>query len=458
MTTASWREQRRLILRAALKGIVGVPIGALLFGIFYFLNFASLGRDVPRAQDQVRSAFAAGILQDIDYLPRDVGRGWHQYNDCLILWQSIDQRASLRELAVSPLVQTPADQPNYCLALRKFAAAGAAPGKTFYHRYIHGHTMLVRYLLPVMGVERIRELYRNLLAVILICGIGVSMVGIQRGRRTPQNVVFLILFIAFARFFGLESFGQSLGHGPSDMVQLAYLLFLAVGASRGGIGKRTAVLSAAMFGGMVAIFEFLTGGIHLGLATVIGALPFALRSQDERPEVWLSSLMAFCASAVSCVALKYMLAAVVFGVEPIVGVLMHLQLYAGLDAGGVLQGRGLKETADRLITGVGALAPGMTLLAGLILLISVGAGAYGASRLLRSPHPRLRRRAAALLLSNAAIVTLLLLLSSHTITHSFFMERTLVWTIGSGFALFALASLDDRNSARSGASRASVDC
>lgn len=443
MATVSWSVRVGLIARATRTGLLGIPIGAVLFGFFYLVNVGSLSRDVPQARAQVQSAFVTGVLQDEDYLPGDVGKGWHQFNDCLILWQAIDQRGSTRELSVSPLKQTPEDQSDYCVALRHFAATGAASGRTFYHRYVHGQTTLVRYLLPTMGVEQIRELFRNLLSIIVVCGIAVSLAGMGRGGRTSQSVVFLILFFVFGRFFGLESFGQSLSHGPSDIVQLTYLLFLAVAAAREGIGRRTAVVSAALFGAMVVVFEFLTGGVHLGLAAVIGALPFATRPEDNRPEVWLSSLVAFCVSAVTCVTLKYVLAVMVFGRGPILGAVANLKLYSGLGTGGVLQGRGLKDSAERLITGLSGLTPGLPLLAGLTVIVAVVAGFWGASRLLRSPSDRRRRRAAGLLLSNVPIAALLLLLSSHTITHSFFMGRTLAWVIGSGLALFALAILEE---------------
>jgi len=426
--------------RAALIGIV---TGALLFGLFYLINLGSLNRDLPLAQAEVRSAFATGVLQDKDFLPSDVARGWNQYNDCLILWQVVDQRASASELAVSPLKQTPEGQSNYCVALRTFVTQGPPQGRTFYHRYIHGHTMLARYLLPVFGVAGIRELYRSVLAVIVACGVGVALTAIARRRRVAENLVFLILFLAFGRFFGLESFGQSLGHGPSDIVQLSYLLYLGVAAAREGIGRRTAIISAAVFGGMVAIFEFLTGGLHLGAATVIGALPFAMRSEDQQAPVWLNALVAFCAAAVTCFTLKYALAVAMFGADPVLGALVELRLFSGLGAGGVLQGRGLTDTAERLISGLSGLAAGMTLFAGSMVFVSIAGGAWGASRLLRSANLQSRRRAAALLLSNAAIWLLLILLSGHTITHFFVMGRTLAWTIGSGFALFALAALEE---------------
>jgi len=59
--------------------------------------------------------------------------------------------------------------------------------------------------------------------------------------------------------------------------------------------------------------------------------------------------------------------------------------------------------------------------------------------MLRSAAPVMRERTIALLASNAAILLMLVGFWQHTMIHAWFMERTLVWTIATGFALFALA-------------------
>jgi hypothetical protein len=88
------------------------------------------------------------------------------------------------------------------------------------------------------------------------------------------------MFLVFALWFGLESFGQSRGHGPSDIVLLGYVLSLAVCSARGGGNTRSVILISALFGGTTIMFQLLTGGIPLGLALLVGGVRFSCRVAD----------------------------------------------------------------------------------------------------------------------------------------------------------------------------------
>ncbi|CAA9515911.1 MAG: hypothetical protein AVDCRST_MAG91-1881 [uncultured Sphingomonadaceae bacterium] len=440
---AGWRGFLPPLLRALRSGLVGVPIGLCLAALFYLANYASLGRDIPQARAHVAAAFEAGALQDEDYLAGNTAIGWHQYNDCLILWQALDQRAPADQLAVSPLISPHPETGTRCRALRGFAAGEAPPVPEFYHRYIHGHTMVARYLLPVLTVEQIRFLYQSVVTLLIVSGIGIALIALVRRRHPIESLFFLVLFLAFARWFGVEQFGQSLGHGPSDIVHLSYLLFLAAAAVMGGMSRRAAVLTAGLLGALVITFEFLTGGLPLGIAAVIGALPFAVRRNDaEDPEPYvLAALFAFCAAALTCLLVKMALALYVFGPAPLVDSAMQLQMRAGIGSNqGELAGVDLVTIAKKLVKGLQGMASGMILMAGLMVAAAIAAGVWGARFLLRSAGPIMRRQVIAVLLSNAALALLLGVLWQHTVVHAWFMERTLVWTIGTGFALFALAA------------------
>ncbi len=427
--------------RALWGGIIAVPIAALLFTLFALANWFSLGRDLPAAQANVRAAYASGVLQDIDWLPGNTDIGRHQYNDCLILYMAIDQQASQRQLMTSPIKPVQRGSESMCGALRAFAEGDSAAGRTgiWYHQYIHGHTMLARYLLPVMPIESIRNLYHTTETLLVLAGILVAMLAMGRGRQPTQSLFWLIIFLAFSRWFGLESYGQSLSHSPSDMIILLYLLFLAVAASRGGIGRWVSVIAAATFGGLVAIFEFLTGGIPLGLAIIIGGLPFALRDNEpgESFHRVVEATAAFCVAVAACLALKIGLALWVFGVESFRESAEQLALRMGVSAQAA--DIGPLRMAKALTKGLSSLAAGMHLLAGAMLLTAIGFGAWAARRLLRAGEPLLRARTIHLLASNAVIAGMLLLMWQHTIIHAWFMDRILVWTIGTGFALFAMA-------------------
>jgi hypothetical protein len=431
----------RTVFRHAGLGIAAaLPIALLFFALFYAANRASLGRDLPAAEANVRAAYATGVLQDVDWIPGNTDIGRHQYNDCLILYMAIDQQAPADQLAASPIKPVQRGTETMCQALRAYVDGDKAAGRTgiWYHQYVHGHTMLARWLLPVLPVETIRALYHLLQSLLVLAGIGVAMTALARRRSPAESLFWLIVFLAFSRWFGLESYGQSLSHAPSDAVILAYLLFLAAGSARGGLGRRSSIVAAAVFGSLTAIFEFLTGGIPLGMAVIVGGLPFALRSHDpdETCGQVIEALAAFCTAVIACLAAKILLALWVFGLESFRETSAQLGVRMGMggetDFGPLL-------AIKKLVKGLNSLAAGMHVLAGAILATGTGFGMWGARALIRSGEPLLRARAIHLIASNLVIVAMLALLWQHSIIHAWFMERIFVWTIATGFALFALA-------------------
>lgn len=432
-------EIKPLACRAVWGAVVAVPIALLLFALFCLGNYLSLGRDVPAAEAHIRAAFAAGVLQDVDWLPGNTDIGRHQYNDCLILYMAVDQQATPGQLTTSPIKPVQRGTETMCGALRAYVGGDKAAGRTgiWYHQYIHGHTMLARFLLPVMPVEAIRNLYRTIETLLVLAGMLAAMLALVRGRQPVESLFWLIVFLAFSRWFGLESYGQSLSHAPSDAIILAYLLFLTIAATRGGLGRRSSLIAAALFGSLVAIFEFLTGGIPLGLAVIVGGLPFALceRKSGEQLDRVVEAAAAFCAAVLACLALKLALALWVFGIDSFRASAAQLGVRMGMGEADL----GLLVAIKKLVKGINSLAAGMHVLAGAILLVAIGFGAWGAGVLIRSGDALARARAIHLLASNAVIVALLGLLWQHTIIHAWFMERIFVWTIGTGFALFALA-------------------
>ena len=430
--------------RAGLGALVAVPVAALLFAIFCLANRYSLGRDLPRAEAHVRAAYASGVLQDADYLPGNTSLGRHQYNDCLILYMAIDQQAAPAQLITSPIKPIQRAGESMCGALRAYVDGDKAAGRTgiWYHQYIHGHTMLARYLLPLLPVETIRNLYHGAQTALVLAGLVVAMMGLARGRRPVDSLFWLIIFLAFSRWFGLESYGQSLSHAPSDAIVLGYMLLLAGAAASGGLGRWSALIATATFGSLVAIFEFLTGGIPLGLAIVVGGLPFALCDSGPRPTLdrVVEAAAAFGGAVLACLVLKMLLALQIFGIESFRESALQLGVRIGM--GDVPPDLGPLRMAKSLIKGLSSLATGMHVMAGGILLIAVGFGGWGAHRLIASGDPRLKARALHLIASNAVIAGMLLLLWEHSIIHAWFMDRILVWTIASGFALFALALVE----------------
>lgn len=432
---------RRAIGIAAARGaLAGVPIGIVVFLAFLVLAWASLGVDRSTLAQAVRDGFAQQQLQvERGYRFGDTDLGIHQYNDCLILYQATDDRAPAAARAVTPL-SAELSRGYPCLRLRTLVTAGPDGAPHFYHRYLHAHTTLARFLLPDLGVRGTRELYRLLISVVLLASILYAGLDLARGRRPAQAAVWLVLSLVFARLYGLEGFGQSLGHGPADLVVVGYLLFLNRGSAGAPIGPRLAWPATALFGALTMEFELLTGGLPLGLALVLGALPLAMAPGETRGSDLAGAAAAYVAGALACAAAKLIAVGMTFGVAPLVDMGAQLMVRTGTAPAPPTDGAaGIGDFLANWWIGIDALAPGMRwLVVGLLALALLG-GAWGYRQLRNPAESEDRWLASALIGSNFAILLWLAVFWQHSATHALFMTRLLVWPLASCAALFVLA-------------------
>lgn len=427
-------------VRAALIGIVAAAVGFLLFTA---LNYLSLGRDLPAARAHIAEAFADGALGTENWPRGDTQIGMHQFNDCLILAMAIDQRGTAAELTVSPIWTSMTPSDPVCGDLKRLiAGAQPDPDRAFYHRYIHGHTMLARYLLPVMAVDQMRMLYKTILGGAILLGAGLCLWALAQERHPREALFWLIVFFAFGRFFGIEVFDQSLGHAPSDLMVILFALGLAAASIRGGLPDRWIAPAAALFGAATMIVEFLTGGIPLGLAMVIGGMPIAFRREPHGPSMaskLVRAVVAYGAAIAACIVFKLLLIIAVFGTEGLAGI--SAQLAARMGVGAPIPG--LEQTPYRFVVqifkGLDSLVPGSREFSAAVLGLAVSAGVWGLRLLRRSDDPAVRVQGRLLAASNLVLPLWLVAFWAHSIGHSWFMDRIFVWVIASGFGLFALA-------------------
>ena len=254
------------------------------------------------------------------------------------------------------------------------------------------------------------------------------------------------MFLAFCRWFGLETFSQSLGHGPSDLVILAYLLFASLVSAR-GCGLPTITVAASTFGALTMMLELLTGGVPLGIAVVLAVAPWMLgpgATRDQALRAAFASLIAFCAAAATCALVKLLAAMVVFGPEVLSDYLGQLELRMGLNAAtGVAPTGGTLLLLRKIVGGLNALTVRNRTMSGLMLLAAALCGAWGLASLHTSrAGSLLRTRAWLIAASNLPIVLWFPLFWQHPIQHAWFMDRILVWILASGFALFLLATIE----------------
>jgi putative flippase GtrA len=438
---ASWEILRPNAIRL---GAIVVLIPIAVFAIYYFISYASLGRNPEAARQNILQAFASGDLKPGAW--RDRGNtvtGEHQFNDCLILLMAIDQRMSNPwQLAISPNAPL-VDGEQPCDVLRELAETGQTEiGVKQYHRYLHAHTVIARYLLPVMDIPTIRFLFSSALSVLIMAVVAFAMYRLIRGDDIFKGTLFLVTGLCLARWFGIESFSLSLGHAPADAVAVLFVLYLCI-MSRRSFSLTHLVATCAVFGTFTMLTEFLTGGLPIGVAMIIGIVPFLLPKTADRIETTVSvaaALAAFFVAAGLCLVIKLSLATFVFGPGIISDFTSSLEHRTTGDLDPVMWVR-------RVLGGLSVTVGGIHyIMAGLGLVLAVIGGAWGLRRVMRLEDSEIFRiRALFLAGSNLALLGWLVVFWQHTIQHAWFMDRIFVWTYCSGFALFAFGVILDRS-------------
>ena len=418
-----------------------VLVGAVVFALFLAASFMGLDREVSLAKSRVAEAFRSGQLVENPFQEGSTTIGSHQWNDCLITAMAVDQRGDRARLALSPIIAgfpgMAADADPCAMLKTMLSGKRPEPELYYYDRYLHGSTVLLRFLLPNLEIGQIRGLYRAAITAVLACGLALSLIGIARGRRVEEFAVISVVFLALMRFFGLESFSQSLGHGPADLVAMVYVLMIAV-RLYAPAGPVFAIMGAAFFGALTIVFELFTGGIPLGLAVVIGLTSLGVRSDDQVRGFPLAACAAaaFLGAAAVTYLLKVAATAYISGngvIADIAGRLVHYSTASEL-------GPNVLAAAAAICKSVGVLAGGMTTLALAALLVAVVAGAYGLWWvLLRVSDPAIRQRSILLAVSVIPIPAWFLAFPNQVSEHAWFMDRIFVWVIAAGFSLFVLA-------------------
>jgi hypothetical protein len=166
----------------------------------------ALDRDVQAAASHVAAAFRSGELVLDPYQEGSTTIGSHQWNDCLITAMAIDQRGDRTRLALSPIIAGFPDLAHGAdpCAVLDHLVSGARPDAELYYydRYVHGATVLLRYLLPHFRVGQVRAIYRFAITSVLVAGFALALVGIARDRRVAAHTVLAVVFLALTRSSG----------------------------------------------------------------------------------------------------------------------------------------------------------------------------------------------------------------------------------------------------------------
>ncbi len=411
-----------------LLAVLGLNLGFLLFGLLV----ANFPRDA--LEEQVRGAFATDELIEEDWRRRDRRRGHNQYNDCLILQMALNRDPSVLREVVGPNLYLREGWYEQCRTLSDIVHNPESREDLVhdrYTRYWHGYVPATSLLLRVFSL---RELRSGLKA-----GVYGSLLLLLVAAATDRRLFGFGASVAFAgaTFWGLPYFGQSLGHAMGDALVVlapAALLFF-----RNQLLREELLLPfAAVIGGLLVYFEFLTGQLPVGAALIFMAVYLAARVREganaEPVMAWRLAIWALVAlgiGSVATVVLKQILVLVVLGPEGINSFLSHLDRYSGAGGPGPLTYR-LGVLGDLIASGSWHRSGGET---GTLLLYAISGTAWmvvlGSALWHRGSA---LADACAFGFGAAIIVGWVFLLPEHTAGHLGFMSRMLFVPVALGFA------------------------
>jgi hypothetical protein len=424
--------------------VITILVGIAAFGSFLWASRAALPGDPSVFRARVAHGFASGSLVESPFQEGSTTIGSHQWNDCLIIVMAMDQRGDRARLALSPILMdfgpTPSVTTNPCAVLSALNK-GAVPNNNLYYydNYPHGAVVLLRYFLPHGEIGEIRAAYRTTLTTFLLLALALSAIGLARGKNLPAFAVVAVTSVALMRYFGLESFAQSLGHGPADAVLAAYMLAIAALAFRPG-SLVLPILAAAVCGALTMIFELFTGGIPLGLAMVLGLTPFVVRP-PIRPAVAAAAAAAAFLGAGTIFYFLKLAATVMIAGGGIAGdsLAEAFRLTIFVPNGVLKDGTGFAVALRETYYDIGALTGGMRRLAAGTIAIALAAGAHGFVQVWRNDRSEVGRDQALMLALSLAITPLwCLFFLNLMVLHAWFTDRIFVWLIAGGFSLFLL--------------------
>ena len=237
---------------------------ARLFGVVMILNGFFLAAALWAASlptegftSRVAAAFATGELVDRDYLYGDTRRGFHQFNDCLVLQIITNPDAVWWARALGPLTyfKDPTNS-SVCLTLHGIVDGTVERSDLLslrYTRYWFGFVPITSALLRPVSLGELRRglkltVYGSLILLVLSAAL--------RHRRVLPVVA--VIALGCLGFWRLPEFSMSLARAPGDT---AVVLGLAALIFWHRFLMRSEIFAAycGAYGALVTYLEFLTG-------------------------------------------------------------------------------------------------------------------------------------------------------------------------------------------------------
>lgn len=387
--------------------------------------------------DRIQQAFSTGELVENDYLPYDVHRGFHQYNDCNILQMMVNQDSSLVARALGPWLHMPdASATDACRTLRELVVDGRDPeayDSSRYTRYWHGYIPILSALLMFLKLSTLRVILRiavyAALLLLLLSSIREKRFFVLTG---PVSVL-------GAFFWGLPYFGQGMSHAIGDFVVMFGMACL-VFWHRKFAHANILIPFCALFGAVVIYFEMLTGPLPIAAGLLFPSV--YVLSRITRPNetginhhflLATSALIAFAMGAIITVSVRVLVAATLVqpsGLDTFAG---NLKLYT-LPVDSTTYVPGFIRPFGRLLRRGIVLTYGN--LWGLVILYASAVFSWFVSLWLayrRATHLNWTDLLA-FVIGAASIPVWTVILQTHTFMHADFMVRILIVPISLGWA------------------------
>lgn len=313
--------------------IAGVAVAILSMTALFAVNLALTQIPAEHYRRVVVQALESGTLGTVTHLPFAPSKDIYPFggNDCLILGALVMPRDARLKTTVSPRQPLSGEEidsaPGYpaaalcrglaatMRAIARNPAADQFPPPTYYHRYIQGDTTVAAVLLAAMSFAAATT---SLLAACYAMIAAIALAALFRLRtgdaaERRRAGAFLIIAATLACFYGLPVFDRSFSFAPTDLVIFGFILY-GLFQPLGAIPLQRFVIAAAIFGSLIAVLEFLTGGVPLGLATLVALIGLG-RAPDwptlcNRVAVGTA---AFSAAIITCFGYKLLAVAAIFG-------------------------------------------------------------------------------------------------------------------------------------------------
>jgi hypothetical protein len=251
---------------------------------------------------------------------------------------------------------------------------------------------------------------------------------------------YLAIAVSLALFYGVNFFDAMLNFGPLDDVHFVFIL-VSLLWPLGDMRPAGLAIYAGSYGSLIAIFEFLSGGIPLALAML--PLLLALGCRGDRP-TYLAKLVTlwsgFCIAVIATFAIKKIYTMAFLGdSESFIATLLH-RTYGGLaetpDANYSATFVATTYYRASALVGLGSSRIGASL-----VLLSLAAVAVLTWRKTRLPSDLL---VPACWLALLAIGIWYAVFLNHAILHASFMARLLIVPIIAAAVLIAVRTLSWR--------------